>query len=54
MNGINNLTVEIRNSKSVSALKKWIKCEKKKTQFSQYMIHSVLNSLPALDFNLVV
>ena len=49
-----NLTVEIRNSKSVSALKKMIKCEKKsKAQYSQSMIHSALNSLTALDFNLV-
>ena len=48
-----NLTVEIRNSKSVSAVKKMIKYEKKsKTRYSQSMIHSALNSLPALDFSL--
>ena len=55
INEWNNLTVEIRNSKSVSAFKKLIKCKKKKkTHYSQSMIHSVLNSLPALDFNLVI
>ena len=54
INEWNNLTVEIRNSKSVSAFKKLIKCEKKKTHYSQSMIHSVLNSLPTLDFNLVI
>ena len=54
INEWNNLTVKIRNSKSVSAFKKLIKCEKKKTHYSQSMIHSVLNSLPALEFNLVI
>ena len=46
INEWNNLTVEIRTSKPVSAFKKLIKCEKKKTLYSQSMIHSVLNSLP--------
>ena len=51
----NNLTVKKKYSKSVSTLRKLIKCEKKKkTQYSQSMIHSVLNSLPALDFSLVI
>ena len=54
INEWNNLTVEIRNSKSVSALNKLIKCEKEKYQYSQSMIRSVLNSLSALDFNLVI
>ena len=37
INEWNNLTVEIRNSKSVSAFKKLIKCEKKgNTLFSIY------------------
>ena len=54
MNEWNNLTVEIRNSKSVSAFKKLLKCEKRKTHYSISMIHSVLNSLHALDFNLVI
>ena len=37
MNGINNLTLEIRNSKSVCAFKKLIKCEKKENSiFSIY------------------
>ena len=37
INEWNNLTAEIRNSKSVSALKKFIKCEKKENQiFSIY------------------
>ena len=54
INEWNNLTVDIRNSKSVSAFKKLIKCEKKETHYSQSMIHSVLNSLPALEFNLVI
>ena len=49
-----NLTVEIRNYKSVSALNKLIKCEKEKYQYSQSMIRSVSNSLSALDFNLVI
>ena len=49
-----NLTFEIRNSKSVSALNKLIKCEKEKYQYSQSMIRSVSNSLSALDFNLVI
>ena len=40
-----NVTVEIRNSKSVSALKKLMKCEKKKTHYSVSMIHLALNSL---------
>ena len=40
--------MEIRNSKSVSAFKTLIKCKKKKTHYSESMIHSVLNSLPAL------
>ena len=53
MNGI-IFTVEIGNSKSVSTLKKSIKYRKKKTQYSRSMIHSVLNSLPALEFNLVI
>ena len=38
INEWNNLTVEIRNSKLVSTFKKLIKCEKKKTQYSQSMI----------------
>ena len=55
INEWNNLTIEIRNSKSVSAFKKLIKFKKKKkTHYSQSMIHSVLNFLPALDFNLVI
>ena len=55
INEWNNLTVEIRNYKSVGAFKILIKCEKKKkTQYSQSMIHLVLNSLPVLDFNLVI
>ena len=54
INEWNNLTIEIRNSKSVSAFKKLIKGEKKTTQYSQSMIHLVLNSLPALDFNSVI
>ena len=53
MNEWNNLTVQIRNSTSVSAFKK-LNAKKKKTQYSQSMIRSVLNSLPALDFNLVI
>ena len=38
-------------------LKQFKNAEKKKTkktQYSQFMIHSVLNSLSALDFNLVI
>ena len=54
INEWNNLTVEIRNSKSVSAFEKLIKCEKNETHYSQSVTHSVLNSLPALDFNLVI
>ena len=54
INEWNNLTVEIRSSKLVSTLKKSIKCKKKETQYSQSIIHSVLNSLPALDFNFVI
>ena len=55
INEWNNLTVEIRNSKSVDAFKKLIKCDKKKkTRYFQSMIHLVLNSLPVLDFNLVI
>ena len=38
INEWNNLTAEIRNSKSVSAFKKLIKCKKKKTHYSQSMI----------------
>ena len=49
-----NLTAEIRNSKSVNILKKLITCEKRKTHYFHSMIHSVLNSLPAQDFNLVI
>ena len=52
INEWNNLTVEIRNSRSISTLKKSINCGKKKK--TQFMIHSVLNSLPALDFNLAI
>ena len=54
MNECNNITVEVRNSKSVGAFKKLIKWEKKKTQYSQSMIHLVLIFLPILDFNLVI
>ena len=54
INEWNNLTVQIRNSKSVSALKKLIKCKKKETQYLQSMIHWLLNSLPTLDFNFVI
>ena len=49
INEWNNLTIEIRNSKSVSAFKKLIKCQKKKTHYSQSMILSVLNSLPPIS-----
>ena len=55
VNECNNLTVEIRNSKSVSTSKKLIRCEKeKKTHYAQSIIHSVLNFLSTLDFNLVI
>ena len=54
MNEWNNLTAKIINYKAVSAFKKLIKCVKKKTQHPQSMIHSVLNSLPALDLNLFI
>ena len=48
------LTVRFTKSKSVSAFKKkLLNGERKKPQGSQSMIHLVLNSLPALDFNLV-
>ena len=36
INEWNNITVEIRTSKSVSAFKKLIKCEKKNSLFSIY------------------
>ena len=55
VNEWNSFTVQKRNSKSVIAFKKLIKCKKKKkTQYSQSMIHSVLNSLPVLELNLVI
>ena len=34
INEWNNLTAEVRNSKSVSALKKLVKCEKKKRKIN--------------------
>ena len=54
MNGTILLTAEIRNSKSVCILNKCIRCNKRKTYYSPSMVHSVLNSLPAFDFDLVI
>ena len=63
INKWNNVTVEIRNSKSVSTFKKLIKCKKKikkkmiiimKAYYSQSMMYSALNSLPPLVFKLVI
>ena len=54
INEWNNLTVEMSNFKSVSTLKNSIKGQKKKTHYSRSLNHSVLNSLPDLEFNLVI
>ena len=59
INECNNLTVEIRNSKSVSTLKKLIKCEKKENSifsiydqsiYDQYMIRVKLLTRLRLKF----
>ena len=62
INKWNNVTVEIRNSKSVSTFKKLIKCKIiiiiiiiiMKAHYSQSMMYSALNSLPTLVFKLVI
>ena len=52
---MNGIILQLKQEILNQCFKKLIKCEKKmKTHYSSSMLHSVLNSLPALDFNLVI